>query len=122
MVKILYNDLYDFHEKNGYDITIAASLKNYMIPYGICELDTNGYLSHITEKPEYNMLVNTGLYVLSPDVIDLIPKNKEYHITELIKSVNDHGMKVGVYPINDDAWVDIGEWAEYHKAIEKFNV
>ena len=122
LVKILYNDLYDFHEKNGYDITIAASLKNYMIPYGICELDTNGHLSHITEKPEYNMLVNTGLYVLNPDVLDLIPKNKEYHITELIKSINDQGMKVGVYPIDDNVWIDIGEWTEYHKAIEKFNV
>ena len=29
-----------------------------------------------------------------------------------------NGKSIGVFPVNDDAWIDIGEWAEYKKAID----
>ena len=38
----------------------------------------------INEKPEYDLLINTGLYVLNPDVLKLIKPKKVYHITNLI--------------------------------------
>ena len=69
IIKIDYMDLYDFHQKNNYDITLVASLKKYTIPYGTCELNGEGHLKQINEKPEYDFLVNTGLYVLNPDVL-----------------------------------------------------
>tara|TARA_B100000029_G_scaffold516583_1_gene631435 strand:- start:1016 stop:2053 length:1038 start_codon:yes stop_codon:yes gene_type:complete len=114
-----YPDLYDFHKENNYDITLVASMKNYTIPYGTCELNKKGHLKNINEKPEYNFLVNTGLYVMNPDVLDLIPSKRVYHITHLIEEAKKRGRKVGVYPIDDDAWIDIGEWAEYQKAVER---
>ena len=117
-----YVDLYDFHTNNDYAITLVASMKNYTIPYGICKLNGNGSLDHIHEKPEYNFLVNSGLYVLNPDVLALIPKDKLYHITELVDDAIHIGMKVGVYPINDDAWMDVGQWAEYRKTVERFGI
>ena len=46
-------------------------------------------------------------------------KNKFYHITHLIKDAKNQGKKVGVFPIDDEAWIDVGEWTEYEKAIEK---
>ena len=36
-------------------------MKNFTIPYGTCELNDDGYLSHINEKPSYNFLINTDL-------------------------------------------------------------
>ena len=91
----------------------------YIIPYGTCELNGDGHLSNINEKPRYEFLINTGLYVLSPDILKLIPENKFYHITKLIEDVKKQGKKVGVFPVDDDAWTDIGQWAEYRKAVEK---
>lgn len=114
-----YSDLYAFHRKKEYDITLVASIKNYIIPYGTCELNSDGHLNHIKEKPEYNFLVNTGLYILNQEVLELIPKGKVYHMNNLIEDAKNHGMKVGVYPINEDLWIDVGQWAEYKKAIEK---
>ena len=73
IIKAAYFDLYKFHQKNSYDITLVASMKNYIIPYGTCELNGEGHLKKINEKPEYDFLVNTGLYVLNPDVLHLIP-------------------------------------------------
>lgn len=118
IIKINYIDLYEFHRKNDYDITLVASMKNYTIPYGTCELNEEGHLKQINEKPEFDFLVNTGLYVLHPDVLHIIPKGKLYHITQLIEDAKKDGRKVGVYPIDDDSWIDVGQWAEYQKAVE----
>jgi dTDP-glucose pyrophosphorylase len=120
IVKSDYASLYEFHQKGGYDITLVASAKEYIIPYGTCELNGDGHLSHINEKPQYDFLINTGLYVLSPEIIELIPENRFYHITHLIEDAKNQGKKVGVFPIDDDGWIDIGQWAEYKKAIELF--
>ncbi len=120
IIKADYTSLYEFHQKNNYDITLVASAKEYIIPYGTCELNGDGHLSHINEKPKYNFLINTGLYVLNPDVLNFIPKDKFYHITHLIEDLKNSGKKVGVFPVDDDDWIDIGQWAEYQKAIDKF--
>ena len=121
IIKADYHSLYDFHRKGGYDITLVASAKEYVIPYGTCELNSEGSLKKINEKPEYNFLVNTGLYVLNPDVLHLIPANKDkrYHITHLIEDAQKSGKQIGVYPIDDDAWIDVGQWAEYQKVVER---
>jgi dTDP-glucose pyrophosphorylase len=111
--------LYEFHQKGGYDITLVASTKEYIIPYGTCELNGDGHLSHINEKPHYDFLINTGLYVLNPDMLKLIPENKFYHITHLIEDAKNKGKKVGVFPIDDEAWIDVGQWAEYQKAVKQ---
>lgn len=120
IIKTNYTKLYEFHQKNNYDITLVASAKEYIIPYGTCELNGDGHLAHINEKPKYDFLINTGLYVLNPDVLNFIPKDKFYHITHLIEDLKNGDKKVGVFPVDDDDWIDIGQWAEYKKAIDKF--
>ena len=118
IIKADYNNLYEFHRKGGYDITLVASAKEYVIPYGTCELNGDGHLSHINEKPHYDFLINTGLYVLNPEVLKLIPENKFYHITHLIEEAKNQGLKVGVFPIDDEAWIDVGQWTEYQQAVK----
>ena len=119
IIKTDYLDLYEFHQKNNFDITLVASMKNYTIPYGTCELNGEGHLKQINEKPEYDFLVNTGLYIINPDVLHLIPADKLYHITHLIEDAQKTGKHVGVYPIDDEAWVDVGQWADYQKAVDQ---
>jgi len=114
-----YFDLYNFHESNDFKITIAASMKQFTIPFGTCNLNEEGHLEGISEKPEFNFLVNTGLYVLNPEVISLIPKNVFYNLTDLIDDIKKKGLKIGVYPISESSWIDVGQWSEYHKAVEK---
>src|SRR5579871_1308214 len=57
-----YADIVSFHTENNYDLTLVASLKEYNIPYGVCELGSGGSLARIAEKPQYSFLVNTGMY------------------------------------------------------------
>jgi len=119
IIKADYASIYEFHQKGGFDVTLVASAKEYVIPYGTCELNGDGHLSHINEKPKYDFLINTGLYVLNPDVLKIIPENKFYHITHLIEDAKNQGKKVGVFPIDDDAWIDIGQWTEYQQEVDK---
>ncbi len=116
-----YVDLLNHHKEKQNDITIVASLKHYNIPYGICEIENGGDLINIKEKPEYDFLVNTGMYVINPKVIKYIPKNKFYHITDLIEQIKSTH-KIGIYPISENSWVDTGEWTEYKKAVEKMKL
>ena len=114
-----YAGLVEHHNKENNDITIVASLKHYNIPYGICEIENGGELKGITEKPEYSFLVNTGMYVLNPSVLSQIPSNQLFHATDLVDKVKLNGGKVGIYPINENAWMDTGEWDEYNTTTEK---
>jgi dTDP-glucose pyrophosphorylase len=111
-------DLVSFHTDNNYDLTLVASLKDYSIPYGVCELEKGGGLSHITEKPQYSFLVNTGMYVVRRDQLGLIPEQARYDMTDLIEQIKRKGGRIGVFPISENSWVDTGEWAEYRKAID----
>ena len=58
---------------------------------------------------------------MNNNLLDLIPQNKIYHITELITDAQKLNKKVGVFPINEDSWIDIGQWAEYREAINKLS-
>lgn len=121
ILKMDYRDMVDFHLTNKNDITLVASMKNYNIPYGICEIENGGILTRIQEKPEYNFLVNTGMYILENEILDLIPENELFHITQLIEKVKEAGGRIGVYPIGDKSWIDIGEWSEYKKALSNID-
>jgi dTDP-glucose pyrophosphorylase len=118
IVRADYADLVRTHEAEGNDITVVASLKAYNIPYGVCELETGGRLKRIMEKPHYDLLVNTGMYVLRANTLDLIPEHQMSHATDLIEAVLGRGGKVGVYPISEKSWLDTGEWVEYRRTVQ----
>ena len=61
-------------------------MKNITVPYGVCYLKKNETLDQIDEKPTKRYLVSTGLYVLKPNILKLIPKNSKYDFNELINS------------------------------------
>lgn len=117
-----YSELLEFHQKNDYDISLIASLMNHKIPYGICEIENGGTLTKFSEKPEYSFLASTGMYIINPLLLELIPENTFYHITHLIEKVREKGGKVGVFPISENSWLDTGEWHEYKKTLERFKL
>ena len=111
----------DFHKVEKNDITIVASVKKHVIPYGTCELNQDGSFSKLNEKPKFNFLINTGLYVLNKNVLSLIPKNKFFHMTDLIRKAKDKNNKVSVFPINEEDWIDVGQWGEYKNFINNIS-
>lgn len=113
-----YGEILKYHRENHNEITVVAAIKNMAIPYGTLETKEEGLLSDIKEKPEYTFMINTGMYVLEPHLINEIPKDEFYHITFLIERLMKAGRRVGVYPINEGSWTDIGNWDEYLKFVK----
>lgn len=109
--------VYDYHIENNNEITIVTAIKNYTIPYGVVETNKDGILNELSEKPDLSYQINTGVYVLNSNLIDEIPKDEFFHVTDLIEKVKNRGGKVGCFPISEGAWTDIGDWNEYLKLI-----
>jgi dTDP-glucose pyrophosphorylase len=117
-----YCKILEFHNDNQNEITIVASIKNYNIPYGVCEIENGGILRKISEKPNFSFLVNTGMYVINASVLDVIPEGKFYHITQLIEDIANRGKRIGVFPISEKSWMDVGEWGKYKEVMKRFEL
>lgn len=117
-----YGAFYDFHKKGNYGLTMVGSMQQHTVPYGVCEIDNEGTLKSIKEKPQYDFLVNTGLYLLEPDVIKYIPKDSFFNMTDLIRRLQKNGLKVGLFPVSEKSWIDIGQLSEYKETVNKLSL
>lgn len=112
-----YSEILNYHRNNHNELTVVAAVKTISIPYGTITTGENGILESIEEKPTLSFKINTGLYILEPSLIDEIP-DEFYHITHLMDKLKSEGRRVGVYPISQNDWKDMGEWNEYLKMIK----
>lgn len=113
-----YRDVWDYHVQNHNDMTIVTMVKSFKIPYGVIETGENGLMTALKEKPEQTYQVNTGVYILNPELIDEIPEGEFFHITHLMEKVQARGGRVGCFPVSEHSWKDMGEWSEYLKMIK----
>lgn len=118
IVDVDYGDLIAFHNEHKNILTVVGSIQHHKIPYGIVEFE-DGRIKNIQEKPEFDITINTGVYVLSRESLDFIPKNKFFDMTDLIQIILDSKKRVGIYPVSEKSYIDVGEWEEYKKAIDK---
>ena len=119
IIDVNFEDLMNFHTTNGNDVTLVVSSKEYIIPYGTCKLTKQGFLQKIEEKPKLDFFVNVGMYVLNPNLIKFIPKKKIYDMTDLIQLLKKKKKRIGAYPIDDGSWIDVGQWSEYRKVVDR---
>ncbi len=112
-----YRDVWDYHVNNHNDMTIVTMVKSFKIPYGVIETGEDGLMTALKEKPEQTYQVNTGVYILNPELIDEIPEGEFFHITHLMEKVQLRGGRVGCFPVSEHSWRDMGEWPEYLKMI-----
>ena len=115
-----YRDVWDYHVSNHNDMTIVTMVKSFKIPYGVIETGADGLLLALKEKPEQTYQVNTGVYILNPELINEIPEGEFYHVTHLMEKVKARGGRVGCFPVSEHSWKDMGEWNEYLKIVNKY--
>lgn len=112
-----YANILEYHRSNKNELTVVAAVKTISIPYGTIITGENGLLESIEEKPTLSFKINTGLYILEPTLLDDIP-DEFFHITHLMEKLKAQGRRVGVYPISQNDWKDMGDWKEYLKLID----
>ena len=120
LIDIDLEDLLRYHRKNRNSITIVSTLRSVHIPYGTLETGVNGVVKAIREKPDYVYQINSGFYVLEPDVLNYIEDNSFQNITDVIARVIEAGGKVGAFPVSEGSWTDMGNWEEYVKIANRY--
>ena len=106
------------HIEQSNSLTIVSSIRNTIIPYGVLHLNRDGSISKVQEKPVFSNLINTGMYVIEPDVIDMIPRGTFYHMTDLISDLLRRNKRVGLYPIGENQYMDMGDFEELSRMEE----
>ena len=114
-----YSQILKYHKENKNELTVVAALKNYPIAYGVLYTKENGLLDSIVEKPDLTFKINTGLYILEPNLLDEIPEGQFYHITSLIDKLRKENRRIGVFPVSEKSWIDVGNLNEYFSIINK---
>ncbi|MBF0547080.1 MAG: CBS domain-containing protein [Candidatus Riflebacteria bacterium] len=122
IVKANFEDVIKFHKSNGSALTIISSMQSYKIPYGVIRFKKGGKVQGIQEKPEYTFTINTGVYVLNKRILKYIPSDTPFDMPNLIDVLLEKNEKILMYPINEGAYIDIGQWDEFQKAAKKLSL
>jgi dTDP-glucose pyrophosphorylase len=116
ITQIDFKSLQRFHAKEGNQISVCVRKIKETVPYGVISLAQDARsIAAVEEKPEREYFVNAGIYMLNPELIDLIPKNQFFDMTSLIKAAMDKGLKAGAFPVYE-YWRDIGRHQEMQAA------
>jgi dTDP-glucose pyrophosphorylase len=107
----------DHHTGVGADATMAVREYEVQVPYGVVHAEGDR-MRAIEEKPVHRHLIAGGLYVLSPSVLPLIPKDSFFDMPALLDRVAEQGY-VSIYAL-DGYWLDIGRQVDYQRACDDF--
>lgn len=117
-----FSKIYKHHKDKGNDITMVCSLKNFTVPYGVVEIGDNGEIEDMQEKPKMSFFTNTGCYIVEPKIIDGLQKNKRIDFPEIIEKCRKTGKKIGVFPIGENDWMDMGQLDELEKMKQRLEI
>ena len=115
LTKTNINNLFYYHLQNNADITICAREHILNSPYGVLEVDGIKFKS-IIEKPSFKQLVNAGIYILNPGILELVENKKYLDMPDLISISKNNHKNIIVYPVHE-YWLDIGRPESLDKAI-----
>jgi dTDP-glucose pyrophosphorylase len=110
-----YESMLKFHKKNRNVITMVCAYKNMNIPYGVIDIGQDGLIKDMREKPLISFLINTGIYIVEPEVIDDIEDNVPVDFPDIVEREREKGRKVAVFPVSENDWMDMGQLSELEK-------
>jgi dTDP-glucose pyrophosphorylase/CBS domain-containing protein len=108
-----FQHILEYHEEKQSVMTIGVRKVSYEIPYGVAEVNNDDIIK-ISEKPTQTYHINAGIYVINPTLLEFIPKNTFFNMTDLIDIVIKKKLKVSAFPING-YWIDIGRMEDLEK-------
>lgn len=118
LTKVSFEDLLDFHVSNEAAATMCVREYDMEVPYGVVGLNKSNIVS-IEEKPVQQFFVNAGIYVLNPEVLDLLPENSAIDMTNIFEQLVSDKKTILSFPIRE-YWLDIGKPDDFEKAESDF--
>lgn len=114
LTNVDFSKLLDFHVKQASDATMCVRDYEIKIPFGVIEGEGHE-ITAMVEKPTYRYFVNAGIYIISNDIINSLPKNERLDMPTLFEIKQQQGFKTLKFPIHE-YWLDVGRHADFNKA------
>ena len=114
LTNINFEHLLHYHQDSKADATMAVREFTIQVPYGVVELDSEKIIG-MTEKPSHNFFINAGIYVVSPQIVKSVGRNKRIDMPSLLQKRMSEGEKVSAFPIHE-YWLDIGKMKDFEQA------
>jgi mannose-1-phosphate guanylyltransferase / phosphomannomutase len=110
----------DFHRQKGAAVTIGLKSVENPLEFGIVVTDDEGRIERFLEKPSWGQVfsdtINTGIYVLEPEVLRHVPADRPYDFSkELFPLLLEMGRPLYGY-VFDEYWQDIGNLDQFRQA------
>jgi len=109
-----------FHKEKGAAVTIGLKAVDNPLEFGIVVTDEDGRIERFLEKPSWGQVfsdtINTGIYVLEPEVLKHVPTDRSYDFSkELFPYLLEMGRPMYGY-VMDGYWQDIGNLDQFRTA------
>lgn len=108
-----FSKLLDSHVQNDALATMCVREFQYQIPYGVVNSENN-IIKSMTEKPSYFFDINTGIYVVSPELLNQV-EAQFIGMPTILEQQIEKNNKVISYPLHE-YWLDIGHIEDYNRA------
>lgn len=118
LTNVNFEHLHDFHNSQGAVSTMGVREYDFQVPYGVVNIE-NGKISSIVEKPIHKFFVSAGIYMLSPEVLSLIPNGEFFDMPSLFEKIISKNGKALSFPIHE-YWLDIGRINDYEQANSEY--
>lgn len=109
-----FGNLLKFHTDQGAVATMAVREYEVQVPYGVVAFDGTR-IQAIEEKPVHRSFINAGIYVLSPEALDMLPTEASFDMPSLFERLTAAGRTVVAYPLHE-YWLDVGRVEELDRA------
>jgi NDP-sugar pyrophosphorylase family protein len=96
------------------EMVVSTTEYKVDVPYAVFDTDGND-VKDFMEKPSFIYQSNAGIYILKKELINEIPKNELYDITDLMEKIVKMKRKLVYNPILG-FWIDIGKPVDYDYA------
>lgn len=114
--------IYEQHKSRKNMVTMVCAKKDFVIPYGIVEVNELNEMKSMREKPELSFLTNTGCYIVESELLNYIDEKEFVGFPEVIERCKKDGKKIGVYSISEEAWLDMGQLDELEKMKQRLQI
>lgn len=114
MTDVRYNDILEFHSRHQACATMAVRQHELQNPFGVVR--TNGVeIAGFEEKPVYRSHINAGIYVLSPEALEVLKPGEHCDMPTLFTRLQEKKGRTIAYPMHEP-WLDVGRPEDLKRA------
>ncbi len=119
LTKVNFRQMLDLHVEQQAHATMGVREFNFQVPYGVVRLENNRLVG-IDEKPLQKFFISAGIYVINPDLLELLPKHTYYNMPTFFEELINQRYRTSVFPIRE-YWLDIGQMNDFKRANGEFS-